>query len=194
MVALPKARMSANEYLRWSATQDGGRFELVGGEVIAMSPETLRHVRLKNEIWLVLRNALASAGSSCSAFGDGVGIQIDDKTVREPDVSVQCAPFEQDSLLLDQPVVVVEVVSLSSVRSDTGAKVADYFRVPSICHYLIVDPYSSNVIHHARVSGSETIGTRILTAGPIELVPPGVTVQVEELLGVSPAAAAEESL
>lgn len=193
MVALPKTRMTSAEYLRWAQMQGDGRFELVGGEVIAMSPETVRHVSIKNEIWLSLRNAIGRGGLSCRAYGDGVGIKIDETTVREPDVSVQCKPLDQDALLLDAPVIVVEVVSLSSVRSDTGAKVAEYFRVPSICHYLIVDPFTLNVIHHARSVADDAIRTSILTSGTIELTPPGFTIQVEELLGAASSGSEQES-
>lgn len=191
MGALPKTRMTAEEYLRWAEHEDLGRHELVGGEVVMMSPETLRHVRLKNEIWLTLRNALLRAGSSCEAFGDGVGIRIDRHTVREPDASIQCGPVDQDSLLIDDPVVIVEVVSPSSTRSDTGAKVAEYFRVASVRHYLIVDPYGASIIHHAREGDS--IRTNILTDGSIELVPPGIAIEVVELLGGAPGFRDEEN-
>ncbi|MDQ6434441.1 Uma2 family endonuclease [Mesorhizobium sp. LHD-90] len=183
MVALPKTKLAVQDYLRWSQSQPDGRFELVGGHVVMMSPETVRHVHVKNEAWLALRNAIKRAGLKCAAFGDGVGVQIDDETVREPDVSVQCKVAEDNSLLLDEPVVVLEVVSLSSVRSDTGAKVAEYFRVPSILHYLIVDPFSRSVIHHSRAGDRHSISTRIVTSGEIELSPPGFVVPVADLLG-----------
>lgn len=182
IVALPKAKMNASEYLRWSQAQDDGRFELVGGEVVMMSPETVRHVQIKNEAWLALRNAISKAGIGCTAYGDGAGVKINETTVREPDVSVQCAPADPDSLLLDQPIVVVEVVSPSSSRSDTGAKVAEYFRVPSILHYLIIDPASRAVIQHSRTVGSSSIVTNIHRSGSITLDPPGLEVRVEDLL------------
>ena len=124
MVALPKTRMTAAEYLDWSASQDEGHFELVDGKVLMMSPETVRHVEVKAEVWLALRNAIQQAGVKCRAYNDGVGIKIDDDAVREPDASVQCGPADPDALVLENPVLVVEVVSPTSSRSDTGAKVA----------------------------------------------------------------------
>lgn len=182
MGALPKARMTAAEYLRWSSKQEHGRFELVAGEVVMMSPETIRHIRVKSEAWLAIRNAIRKAGVPCTAYGDGAGVRIDDLTVREPDAAVQCAPADQDSLLLDEPIVVVEVLSPSSTRSDTGAKVLDYFRVASIKHYLIVDPVGAAVIHHRR-TGSDSIATDIHRSGSISLDPPGLVVPVAEMLG-----------
>ena len=55
MGALPKTRMTVDEYLRWAQTQESGRYELVDGQVVMMSPETVRHVHVKNEAWLALR-------------------------------------------------------------------------------------------------------------------------------------------
>lgn len=183
MGALPKSKMTADEYLRWCEAQESGRYELVQGEVILMSPETIRHVEVKNEAWLAFRTALKTAKSNCRAIGDGAGVQIDKSTIREPDIAVQCAPHDLDSVLLNEPVIVVEVVSPSSKRSDTGTKVAEYFPVASIQHYLIIDPYTSTVIHHLRSSDDGDIHTRIFKNGAIELSPPGISVAVSDLLG-----------
>jgi Uma2 family endonuclease len=182
MVALPKTRMTAKEFLHWSQEQDQGRYELVGGEVVMMSPETVRHVDVKNQAWLTFRNAIEKARLSCRAYGDGVGVRIDQFTVREPDMSIQCRPAPPDSLLLDEPMVVVEVISPTSVRSDTGAKVAEYFKVPSVRHYLIIDPFNSAVIRHSRPDDGEVLMTEIHRSGLIVLDPPGLTVRTEDLL------------
>lgn len=183
MVALPKAKMTANEYLQWSADQEEGRFELVDGEVVMMSPETVRHVQVKAEVWLALRRAILKAGIKCQAYNDGVGIRIDNETVREPDASIQCKPADPDALILDEPIVVVEVVSPSSVRSDTGAKVAEYFSVASILHYLIVDPIRRSVVAHSRAHADATIQTRILNSGRLDISPPGIGLEVTDLFG-----------
>jgi len=46
------------------------------------------------------------------------------------------------------------------------------FRVPSIAHYLIVDPVHPLIIHHARQADA-TFPTRVVRQGPIALDPPG---------------------
>jgi hypothetical protein len=45
---------------------------------------------------------------------------------------------------------VVEVLSPSTRRIDASAKLAGYFRIRDVQHYLIVDPDKRPVIHHAR--------------------------------------------
>jgi Uma2 family endonuclease len=77
--------------------------------------------------------------------------------------------------------IVVEVVSPSSERDDTGDKLLEYFSVASIRHYLIVRPEQGAVIHHARAEGGEIV-TRILTSGVIDLTPPGLSVPIEQIL------------
>ena len=64
---------------------------------------------------------------------------------------------------------------------DLRDKLVGYFQVPSIVHYLIVDPDDRLVIHHAR-GGGDAITTRILSAGsPLKLDPPGLEMAVAEL-------------
>jgi Uma2 family endonuclease len=76
---------------------------------------------------------------------------------------------------------VVEIPSPTSERDDAGEKVAEYFSVPSIQHYLIVDPVKEVVIHHARGQGGD-ITSRTASSGEIGRTPPGMTVPVAELL------------
>jgi hypothetical protein len=61
-----------------------------------------------------------------------------------------------------------------------SAKLADYFRVASLSHYLIVDPDRPRVIHHARAAG-DAILTRIVTAGSIVLDPPGLEIELSDI-------------
>jgi Uma2 family endonuclease len=62
-----------------------------------------------------------------------------------------------DATVQDAPLVVVEVTSPSSERGDPGEKLVEYFSVPSIHHYLIVNPVKKVVIHHARAQSGELL-------------------------------------
>ena len=83
-----------------------------------------------------------------------------------------------DDIAAPNPVVVVEVLSPGTAATDTGDKLAGYFRVPSIAHYLIVHPIRRTVIHHRRTG--DDIATAIVAARQISLDPPGIVVTVEE--------------
>jgi Uma2 family endonuclease len=172
-------RMTVAEFLAWASAQPRGRYELVRGEVVRMAPERQRHVRVKGAVFLALTNAVKRAGLPCTVFTDGAAVVIDGDHAREPDASVQFdAAGDPDSMVLQAPLIVVEVISPSSERDDTGTKVGEYFSVPSIQHYVIVDPIEKIVIHHARGRYRQVL----TSGGEIDLTPPGMTVPVAELL------------
>jgi Uma2 family endonuclease len=182
MTAQPKTRMSVSEFLAWAVAQPRGRYELVRGEVVAMAPERARHNLLKGAVFKALGDAVARAGLPCTVFTHGMTVVIDTETSREPDAAVQCGvTTDLDSIVLEAPLIVVEVVSPSSERDDTGDKLIEYFSVPTIRHYLIINPQKSVVIHHARNDAGE-IATRILSDGEITFDPPGIVVPVKPLL------------
>jgi Uma2 family endonuclease len=169
----PAEKMTREEFRAWAAAQPRGRFERVGGEVVAMGPERLLHVRVKYAVWQALTRAVQAAASPCEVLGDGATVAIDADTDYEPDAVVNCGPRADGTLLaVPNPVIVVEVQSTSTRHVDTGIKLIDYFRVPSIQHYLIVRVDRRAVLHHRRVA--DRVETTIVPSGTFELDPPGL--------------------
>jgi Uma2 family endonuclease len=181
-VALPK-RLTADAFIAWATGRDG-RFELEAGEVIAMAPERAAHARTKARAHRRLEDAITAAGLGCEAFPDGMAIRIDEFTVYEPDASVRCGPpLPGGATELDNPVIVVEVLSPSTRSIDSGAKLAGYFRLPSLSHYLILMPESGVAIHHHRDAAGR-IATAVLRGGELRLDPPGIVIAVASLFAV----------
>jgi Uma2 family endonuclease len=173
MTALPKTRMTVDEFLAWAEGQPG-RYELHNGVVYAMTPERARHAETKFAIQKALDAAIRRAGVPCRMLPDGMTVRIDEATAHEPDALVYCGEkLAPTSIEVPHPVVVVEVLSPSTRHIDASAKLAGYFRLPSVMHYLIVDPDGPPVIHHARGS-ADMILTRIVGEGSIRLDPPGI--------------------
>ena len=85
-----------------------------------------------------------------------------------------------DALVINDPIIVVEVLSPSTAAIDHGRKLSGYFSLPSVEHYLILDPERRVAIHHKRGQG-DAIETRVLTDGVAQLDPPGFEVAVEAL-------------
>jgi Uma2 family endonuclease len=178
----PPLRMPRAEYRAWAEAQPRGRFERVAGEVVAMAPERAEHNRVKARAWRALDAAVRSAGLGCEAFTDGMTVEVGEDCDYEPDAVVNCGdPVPADVAAAPNPVVVVEVLSPSTQSTDTGAKLADYFRVPSVRHYLILRARDRRVIHHRRSDGGGGIETRVLADGAIRLDPPGIEVAVADL-------------
>jgi Uma2 family endonuclease len=180
MTALAKPRMTVGDFLSWVEGKPG-RYELFRGEVYAMSPETVGHASTKGAVYLALSNAIRQGRLPCHALPDGATIRIDDTTAYEPDALVYCGErLPASAIEIPNPVVIVEVLSPSTRGVDLSLKLIGYFRLPSVAHYLIVDPTRAEVIHHARGSG-DTILTRIVTDGTIALDPPGLTLALADI-------------
>jgi Uma2 family endonuclease len=172
--------MSADEFLVWAEAQEG-RWELHDGTLVAMSPERVAHARTKGEVFRSLSAAITRAHSPCEALPDGAGVRIAHGTVFEPDALVYCgARLPPDAIEVPNPIIVVEVLSASTAARDHGAKLIGYFSLPSIAHYLILDPERRVLIHHKRGDG-DVIETRILTEGLVRLDPPGLEAPVAEM-------------
>jgi Uma2 family endonuclease len=180
MSVRPRSRMNVDEYLAWAGEQPG-RYELYDGAVVAMSPEGAGHAEKKAAVHAALLAGIRGRRLPCYALPDGMTIRIDDATAYEPDAVVYCgSKLAPSALEVADPVIVVEVLSPSTRRIDITAKLADYFRVPSVAHYLIVDPDRPRIVHHARAEG-DTILTRIVSEGSITLDPPGIELALADV-------------
>src|SRR5712692_1318183 len=172
--------MTVDEYLAW-AEEHSGRYELLDGTVFAMPPEGAGHAEKKAAVHAALLAGIRARHLACHPLPDGMTVRIDDTTAYEPDALVYCGPkLAPSALEVPNPLIVVEVLSPSTRHIDLSAKLADYFRLPSIAHYLIVDPEKPRIVHHARSAG-DAILTRIVTAGGITLDPPGITFMMDDV-------------
>jgi Uma2 family endonuclease len=173
------ALLSADAFIAWAAEQPAGRYELSGGEVVAMAPERAGHTRAKLAAAIALRAAIGAR--DCEAMVDGMVVPIDERTVYEPDALVRCGPrLPDDATEITDPVIVVEVISPSSRGIDSGTKLVGYFRVPSVRHYLVLDIEARAVVHHRR-GDRGGIETRILRDGALALDPPGIEIALADL-------------
>ena len=179
MNVLAKPRITVDEFLDWAAGRPG-RYELFRGEVIKMSPETAGHAEIKGAIYTALLSSIRQRRLPCHVLPDGVVIRIDNETAYEPDAQVYCGEkLKGAALEVPNPIIVVEVLSPSTQRVDVSLKLAGYFKLPSVAHYLIVDPTQPVVVHHSR--GADAIVTRIVTEGRITLDPPGLEIDLAEI-------------
>jgi Uma2 family endonuclease len=174
-------RMSVDEFIVWAQARPG-RWELLDGVPVAMAPERLLHGDTKYRAAKALEAAIAAAGVRCRFVLDSALVRIDEQRACQPDALVYCGPpLPDDAFEVPAPVIVVEVLSPSNALSDLRDKLLDYFLVPSIRHYLIVDADRRLVIHHER-AGEGAVTTRVLRDGSLRLDPPGLTLALADLL------------
>ena len=93
-----------------------------------------------------------------------------------------------DSLEIPNPLIVVEVLSPSSEKTDRGRKWHEYQQIESLRHYLIVSQTVCEVQHHARTDDGWTV--RVCGPGDvIVLGQPDAVREVYRLLAASKQAA-----
>jgi Uma2 family endonuclease len=170
--------MTVDQYLPWVMAQ-GGRWELIDGRPVKMASETLFHVRVKGYVWLALMDAIEASGLELHALTDGATVRIDPHNANEPDCLVYAGPERPgEDIEIPDPVVVAEVVSPSSGKRDKVHKRTDYFSLPSVAHYLIVDPMERTVHHIQRTDAADAPGQLLKDAETLTLSPLGLSVEV----------------
>jgi Uma2 family endonuclease len=156
---------------------------------VAQAAERAAYAKLKGEVFVALRDAIARRGAPCHALPDGMAVRVNRLTIYEPDALVYRGPeLSPDALLLENPMILVEVASPSTWRiettwrNDVTHKLTGYFSLASVEHYLIVYPDESLVIHHRRIENGKIL-TSILREGSVMLDPPGLEFDLFQLYG-----------
>jgi len=176
MTELPKSKMTVDEYLIWADGRQG-RYELVDGEIVAMSPERSRHAETKFAIRLALREGIRRSGLPYWMLPGGMTVRISERTAYEPDALIYCgSKLPPDAVEVPNPVIVVEVLSPNTKHIDKTAKLTGYFSLASVHRYLVLDTEKNLIIHHAR-QVDDVILTKIVRNGELNLSPPGLELQ-----------------
>jgi Uma2 family endonuclease len=180
-VALP-TRMTVDEFLEWAVRQEKGRYELFEGRVVMQQAQNWGHAQLCLRIYGVLAAAIERAGVSFYAAPMGMTVRITRDYAFEPDALVAPLPKpRQTDLEIPDPGIVAEVLSPSTARRDRTDKLAGYFQVPSIEHYLILNPEKHGIIWYRRAPGGGHQPPVPMSEGTLDLDPPGVTLAVAEI-------------
>jgi Uma2 family endonuclease len=180
MSTLAQRKMTVDEFLVWAEGREG-RWELYNGVPYAMSPERMGHIETKVVVYLALRQAIRMAGVPCHAVADGAGVRISQHVMHGPDALVYCGrKLSTNALEVPNPVIIVEVASPSTRKFDDTVKLTGYFSLPSVHHYLIVDPEGPPVIHHRRQTDGTIIESSV-REGTLTLSPPGIELSVAEM-------------
>ena len=169
--------MTVDEFLAWAPDQDG-RWELIDGRPVRMPAETFGHIDVKAFVWLALREIIANSGLDLHVLSDGATVRIDPQNANEPDALVYAGPKRPENTIeLSDPVIVVEVVPPTSGSRDKVRKRQDYFSLPSVAHYLVVEPEERVVLHFDRANWQGE-GRRLDEPDTAELNPPGLRLPV----------------
>ncbi|BBU61921.1 hypothetical protein MSC49_18560 [Methylosinus sp. C49] len=155
------------------------KWELIGGRVVRMMVGARwEHNYIIQNLSSGIRERLRANGSSCRTLTESFRLRdapMDSSML--PDVIVHCRPLEPGATSLNDPTVLVEVMSEGSKARDRFEKWAVYQKLPSLRHYVLVERDRAHIETFDR-EGAVWAGVRILDGLEAELDLPAIGVSV----------------
>jgi Uma2 family endonuclease len=130
--------VTLDEFLQWDDGTDT-HYELIGGFPVAMAPPAEVHralaVRLASRI-----DAALSARRPCNAQTEA-GITRPDRadTYFVADIAASCVPLAPGRQAIEEPFLVVEILSPSTERHDRRIKLPVYRQLQTVQEILLID-------------------------------------------------------
>jgi Uma2 family endonuclease len=131
--------LSLAEFLVWNAPGPW-RWQLVEGAPEAMAPASPAHARIQSEIGGIIRDHLRKTRPGCAVLSNpGVLLaENDQRNFRIPDLGVTCTPDKPGDLSIQNPILLIEILSPSNEK-ETWLNVQAYTRIASVEEVLIFD-------------------------------------------------------
>ena len=145
MATSPEQRLlTAEEFLQIDFGPDI-KAELDDGILRMMAGGTRAHARVQMNLYRFLGEKLR--GTSCRPYGSDMAVRAHDRSIRYPDVSVDCGgPGDRsDDKVLSDPRLVIEVLSDSTRHHDLRVKKEEYRELASVATIAFVDPDAETV-------------------------------------------------
>ena len=145
-VRKPDERISEEAYFELEKQTDT-RHELIDGYVYAMVGGSIQHGTLVSTIARKIGNHLEA--KPCQVFSEGTKVKTPTPHKRAdyvyPDVVVDCSVEKADNNMLTTPVLIFEVLSVSTRRYDETTKFQVYASIPTLQEYVLVDQSSAKI-------------------------------------------------
>jgi Uma2 family endonuclease len=155
------------EFDRFLDTQRGEtRYELIGGEIVAMTNPTITHEDIVGNIGGPLRTLMRGRGCRVSQGGVHVQSREDGQGSNKPrpDLMAFCGPVDTRRNFVTNPLVIVEVLSPSNMDWDRGAKLRFYkTALPMLQHIALVYQDQTRVEHFWRTDAGWSMEALVTT-------------------------------
>lgn len=133
---LVEKKYTVEEYFELEKTSEI-RHEFVNGVLIPMPGESKIANKIAGNIYFRLRMKLKM--DVFEVFNHDVRTMLEfEKLYRYPDIVVAPIVDDEDTHAVTKPVLIVEVFSENSIKTDTIDKLREYSSIPSMQYYLIV--------------------------------------------------------
>jgi Uma2 family endonuclease len=114
------------------------KHELINGDAYAMVGvgASANHERISGNIYAEFRNHLKTL--PCEPFGSDMKVKVDSNFFY-PDVIIDCHFDESQPYYTKTPVIIVEVLSKSTRKTDETIKRINYLNIPSLQEYVLIE-------------------------------------------------------
>ena len=127
--------ISEDEYLEGEKISEI-RHEYIEGEVWAMAGASLRHNIITSTVSRHFGNHLD--GTRCTAVSSDLKVKTNDSFFY-PDVVVLCSDENEHNYFTDKPLIIVEVLSKNTRKTDQTIKMVAYKTLPSLQEYVLIE-------------------------------------------------------
>ena len=153
----------------------GIRYELVDGVLHAMAGETRRHKKLAAQLYRLLFEAATT--KQCEWLLEAK-IRTVGARYRYPDLVLSCHPGD-DPYYLENPCLIIEVLSESTAATDSTEKLEEYLKIPTLRQYVLVEQQVERLIVYSKVH--QTWQVQILEQGQLEILCLQATLSLEQI-------------
>ena len=127
------------------------KHEFVAGAIYAMAGASTSHNRISTNATVAIGSQLR--GKTCEVFNSDMKVRVRQKYDTRfyyPDLSVVCEPNAPTESFQDRPVVIVEVISESTRRTDEHEKRDAYLSIDSLCVYVLLESRCAAAVVYRR--------------------------------------------
>lgn len=78
-------------------------------------------------------------GNTCEPFGSGMKVRKPNGSYRYPDCMVVCDNEVEEQHFVDDPLILVEVISRSTRKNDEQIKRLEYINIPGLREYVLIE-------------------------------------------------------
>ena len=173
-VVLPRP-MTVAAFLDWEGRQPL-RYEFDGFRPVATTGGTAAHAFIQRNLAIAVGGRLR--GRPCQFVGSDLKIEAAGR-IRYPDGFVVCSPLPGQSVVVRDPVVIFEILSDSTARTDLVTKNQEYAATPSVRRYVILSQDEMTGTMFERIGG-DWVG-HLLAADTVLRMPEiGIDVPISE--------------
>lgn len=176
MTAASRKPMTLEQFLAWEETQPL-RYEFDGFRPIAMTGGTANHAAIQRNLAISIDGRLR--GQPCRFFGCDLKIEVAGM-IRYPDGFVLCSPMPGGNKVAHDPVVIFDVLSDSTARTDLVTKNHEYSQTPSVRRYVILAQDEPRGTMFERV-GEDWVGHLLAADSVLRMPEIGIEVPLMEL-------------